>query len=137
MTDALESVAFTIDVLAKPWERATRDRRTGHYVTRRQTRSFEALVRDTAALHIGSAWRLDGMYEMHMVFDLPTYQTRDWDNLGKAISDALNGVAYHDDNQVMHASVTKRIGKIEPRVSVRLRRIGDWPVKPRRRPCST
>jgi Holliday junction resolvase RusA-like endonuclease len=129
----VESVTFTIDVLAKPWERATRDRRTGHYVTRRQTRSFEALVRDTAALRLGSGWRLDGMYEMHLRFDLPTYQTRDWDNLCKAISDALNGVAYHDDNQVMHARVTKCIDKqLVPRVTVHLRRVGDWPVKSRK-----
>jgi len=27
-------------------------------------------------------------------------KTGDWDNYGKAVSDALNGIAYHDDSQV-------------------------------------
>ena len=31
----------------------------------------------------------------------------DWDNYGKAVCDALNGVAYYDDAQVVHGSVTK------------------------------
>lgn len=34
----------------------------------------------------------------------------DWDNLGKAVSDALNGVVYVDDAQVVRASVEKLYG---------------------------
>lgn len=34
----------------------------------------------------------------------------DWDNIGKAVSDALNGVAYRDDSQVVHVTVEKRWG---------------------------
>jgi Holliday junction resolvase RusA-like endonuclease len=129
-----ETASFTIDVLAKPWQRATFDRGTGRYLTRSETRGFEKLVRDVATLRLGSAWRLDGMYEMHMLFVLPNYATRDWDNLGKAVSDALNGVAYRDDNQVISASVTKSIRPAEqPSVHVTLKRLGDWPVKQRAR----
>lgn len=32
----------------------------------------------------------------------------DWDNLGKLVSDALNGLAYSDDAQVVLATVRKR-----------------------------
>ena len=32
----------------------------------------------------------------------------DWDNIGKIICDALNGLAYKDDAQVVSASVRKR-----------------------------
>lgn len=32
----------------------------------------------------------------------------DWDNLGKAVCDALLGIAYQDDSQVVRATVTKR-----------------------------
>lgn len=129
----MESVSFTVDVLAKPWQRATINR-GGHFVTRTATRQFEKLVRDVAVLKLGSTWRLDGMYEMNMLFVLPNYATRDWDNLGKAISDALNGVAYRDDNQVVSASVTKSIRPNEqPSVHVVLKRLGDWPVKQRAR----
>lgn len=39
----------------------------------------------------------------------------DWDNVGKIICDALNGIAYHDDAQVVSATVDKRYG-VEPMV---------------------
>ena len=44
----------------------------------------------------------------------------DWDNVGKIISDALNGLAYHDDSQIVSATVEKWYS-LEPRVEVELR----------------
>lgn len=41
----------------------------------------------------------------------------DWDNIGKSVSDALNGVAYLDDSQIVDASVQKRYAS-RPRVEV-------------------
>lgn len=35
----------------------------------------------------------------------------DWDNIGKAVSDALNGVAYQDDDQVIDGRVRRRYGR--------------------------
>ena len=32
----------------------------------------------------------------------------DWDNFGKTVSDALNGIAYRDDSQVVDGRVIKR-----------------------------
>lgn len=32
----------------------------------------------------------------------------DWDNVGKLVCDALNGIAYRDDQQVVSCTVTKR-----------------------------
>lgn len=43
----------------------------------------------------------------------------DWDNLAKQVGDALNGVAYRDDAQIVVASVAKRFGRPE-RTEVRL-----------------
>lgn len=34
----------------------------------------------------------------------------DWDNIGKIVSDALNGIAYKDDAQTYDARVIKRYG---------------------------
>jgi Holliday junction resolvase RusA-like endonuclease len=46
--------------------------------------------------------------------DLPTVKP-DWDNFGKLISDALNGVVWRDDAQVIEAKVTKQYcGKLHP-----------------------
>lgn len=41
----------------------------------------------------------------------------DWDNLGKGISDALNGVAWKDDSQVYWSNVRKTYGE-NPRTEV-------------------
>ena len=46
----------------------------------------------------------------------------DCDNVAKVIADALNGMAYRDDSQVVSLSVEKRFGD-EPRVDVEIR---DW-----------
>lgn len=43
----------------------------------------------------------------------------DWDNCGKAISDALNGRAYEDDALIVDASVQKRYAS-RPRVEVHI-----------------
>ncbi|RJQ28374.1 RusA family crossover junction endodeoxyribonuclease [Candidatus Parcubacteria bacterium] len=44
----------------------------------------------------------------------------DWDNVGKIISDALNGIAYRDDSQVTDAHTRKRYSP-RPRVEVEMR----------------
>ena len=38
---------------------------------------------------------------------VPKTTKPDWDNIGKIVSDSLNGVAYLDDAQVCRATVTK------------------------------
>ncbi len=38
---------------------------------------------------------------------------KDLDNIGKAISDALNGVAYKDDRQVVDINVRRRYSRVE------------------------
>lgn len=35
-------------------------------------------------------------------------KTPDWDNLGKLVADALNGLAYRDDSLIVRAQLTKR-----------------------------
>lgn len=41
----------------------------------------------------------------------------DWDNIGKIVCDALNGIAYHDDKQVVDGQVRKFYSE-QPRVVV-------------------
>ena len=41
----------------------------------------------------------------------PITRTGDLDNLFKAISDALNGVAYDDDSQIIDATIRKFYGE--------------------------
>lgn len=44
----------------------------------------------------------------------------DADNLAKAVLDALNGILYEDDSQVVMLAVTKRYAKAEPGTTVTL-----------------
>ena len=46
----------------------------------------------------------------------------DWDNVGKIICDALNGVAWNDDAQVTQATVRKVYG-LTPMVRVEIREV--------------
>lgn len=43
----------------------------------------------------------------------------DWDNVGKIICDALNGVAFHDDAQIVDGRTIKRYSD-KPRVEVEI-----------------
>ncbi|HHV32216.1 MAG TPA: RusA family crossover junction endodeoxyribonuclease [Clostridiales bacterium] len=52
---------------------------------------------------------------------LPTKKP-DWDNIGKIITDALNGLAYGDDKQIVDATVRKFYSD-KPRVEVELEKI--------------
>lgn len=52
---------------------------------------------------------------------LPTKQP-DWDNMAKSITDALNGLAYKDDNQIVEAHVYKYFSD-DPRAEVEISKI--------------
>ena len=48
----------------------------------------------------------------------------DADNIAKIIADALNGVAYADDNQIVRMFVFKEYAEGKPYVKVKIRRLG-------------
>lgn len=48
----------------------------------------------------------------------------DWDNVGKIVCDALNGVAFHDDAQVVKASVEKVYSE-KPYLTVTIWKVGE------------
>lgn len=49
--------------------------------------------------------------------DYPHVKKPDWDNIGKIVTDALNQIAYYDDNQVFETTVKKYYSQ-NPRVEV-------------------
>lgn len=48
----------------------------------------------------------------------------DWDNVGKIVCDALNGVAFHDDAQIVDGRTIKRYADV-PRVEVVIVEVGE------------
>ncbi len=55
--------------------------------------------------------------------DIRPTKKPDWDNVGKLVSDALNGLAYHDDSSIVAAHVYKWYSD-KPRVEVEIQEIG-------------
>ena len=51
----------------------------------------------------------------------PTKKSLDVDNCGKLVADALNGVAYHDDSQIVEMAARKFYG--EPRTEIHVEKI--------------
>lgn len=112
-----------------------------HAVTPEKTVNYETLVKQLYIIeHHGK--QLEGQLQMTVraYFEIPKSKSQkqahnmsigverptkkpDWDNIGKIISDALNGLAYHDDSQIVTATVEKWYST-EPRVEVEIQEIG-------------
>lgn len=109
--------------------------RNGHTYTPDKTRDYEETVRWLYKLHGGQ--KLDGAVwvEIFANFEPPKSDSKkerarklagdapctvkpDCDNVAKIILDALNGVAYDDDNQVAHLAVSKYWREDNPGVRV-------------------
>lgn len=97
--------------------------KTGVAYTPKRTRSFETIVREVAYNKIVDV--LTGPVRMEIVFCFPRPKNKiwktkpmprewkltrpDWDNLGKSVCDALNGIAYIDDSQIVDIRIRKYI----------------------------
>lgn len=49
----------------------------------------------------------------------------DYDNHGKAVCDACNGVVYADDSQIVSCTIEKHTDKLNPRVEVEISELAD------------
>lgn len=117
-------ISFPLDtVVGKARPRVLR---SGHAYTPQSTVTAERAVRDAyrrACIETYGRHRMAGAHQpVHLTIrtERPLPKSRpksvesepdtykpDWDNLGKLVSDALNGVAYADDAQVTRAVVCK------------------------------
>ena len=117
--------------------------KNGHAYTPDKTRSYEAIVKLCAIKAMKGKKLLTGAISLSVTafFPIPKYFTKairekalsgelwhqkkpDWDNVGKIVSDALNGVVYADDAKVSHAIVEKRYSEF-PRVEVSVESSGE------------
>lgn len=112
---------FSLDIHPQPKERAREGR--GHWYTPRRTVTFESAVRNTAR-SIGLKPRLGAcVVEVTLNFKKPKsmkpdefrYHTvrPDGDNVYKAITDAMKGIAYKDDCQIVQFLVSKNYSEKE------------------------
>lgn len=101
-----------------------RHTKSGFTYTPPETRAAEKAVRDTFLETIDSSFSVPFEKEFDLRLEveafMPDLRARDWDNVGKLVSDALNKVAYRDDSQIKEAEVTISLDRKNPRTLTRL-----------------
>lgn len=115
-------IFFEVDPVPKGRPRFTR---TGHAYTPEKTAHYEARIRALYELHKGEYF--EGPIEVRLVFNMPIPKSftkkvkrlieggeyphtkkADLDNLIKSVTDAIIGVAYADDAQIVKLTAEKR-----------------------------
>ena len=91
----------------------------GHAITDPATMRAEQLV--VMAARRAKVKPLEGNLVVEIWFFRDSKRRCDWDNLAKLTCDALNGIAWDDDDQVVDAFVHKRIDREHPRTEIRIR----------------
>jgi Holliday junction resolvase RusA-like endonuclease len=123
------TVMFSVDGIPHGKGRP-RFRRTGNFVstyTDAKTKTYESLVKEAAKKAMGSSEPLETPISFYCYIRLPipkSYSKKrieaclsgsepptkkpDWDNVAKSVADAMNGVIYLDDSQIVQATITKK-----------------------------
>jgi len=124
-------VCFTVPGPVVPWQRAA-SVGTRRFTSTKQ-RSYQRTVRLVAmASRPRGPWLPSkaSRYRVDIDAYLPDERRRDLDNIAKTILDALNGVLYLDDSQVVTLLVATHIDRAEPRVVVAVREVEREQVAP-------
>ena len=134
---------YTITIPGEPVAKArARVTKAGHAYTPKRTVDYERMVQTLFHAEYGSP-KLEGalMLQLDLYFGIPKSRSKavrermqqglerpckrpDIDNCLKAVSDALNGIAYRDDSQIVGAVVQKFYSD-EPRVEIEIKKLGD------------
>lgn len=76
---------------------------------------------------------LQGEVELVVAYYRATTRRCDWDNLAKLTCDALTGIAWRDDTQIVSVHVLKCLDRVRPRTEVSIRAwspivvpVADW-----------
>lgn len=120
-------ISFTVRGKPLGWQRTGNNKKTGAIYTQQQTREHEQLIawayrqqcrsfrfppktyvdiRVLAYLKIPKSATKADRLKMISGEIRPTVKP-DWDNIGKLVADALNGIAYDDDKCIVDAMVRK------------------------------
>lgn len=99
----------------------------GHGITPAKTRQAENRVYSEFRSRFPDFKPYPGPVIILLNFWMATRQGRDWDNLAKLTTDALNGVAWVDDRQIVRSRVDKRLPDlwVVGKRGIRKRKTGD------------
>jgi len=127
----MTTYSFVVQGPPQPKQRA-RSGKGGRHYTPAATVRYESVVRAIGSLRKPPGWPMDGIYHLTVVACFADRRPRDIDNVVKAVSDALNRVAFDDDNQVVRVSAEKHVDPANPRTEVTVQWVGER-VAPKRK----
>ena len=129
-------------------------RKTGHTFTPDKTVNYETLIRELFAVKYPDHQPMTGPVWMEVVahMRIPSSKSKkvktamidglvfptvkpDADNLLKVFADAMNGLAYMDDKQIVSASVSKRYSE-RPRAEVEVKEYTEEDFNVNPQPCN-
>jgi len=96
------------------------DRYRAHAFTPPQTKAWERVVGWAARRAMDGREPLRGDLAVVLEFFRQNAIACDLDNLAKAITDALNGICYHDDRQIVEMVLYRMIDAENPRVQIQI-----------------
>jgi Holliday junction resolvase RusA-like endonuclease len=114
-------IAFVVAGDPVPWRRS-RSKGRQHFTDSKARQQAQLIA---GAARIAGATPLPGPVKLTVIAYRRTRQRCDWDNLGKLVSDALNGVCWLDDSQVDDARVIKAIDPRQPRTEVEVEALSE------------
>lgn len=99
----------------------------GHGITPAKTKAAEARIKAVYLKKYAGCKPFDDDIIMHATFYTQDRRRVDYDNLAKLVTDALNGIAYNDDSQIVKSIIYKILPStlVEGQKGVRKRRNGD------------
>ena len=111
MTSDSKEISFFVSGICVPWERAGGQgkRRFTKPRTKEWQRKVRMAVIPARMDSVGKSYPVSGPLGVTMAFGLRngTSMRADLDNLAKSVLDAMNGMAYKDDSQVVSLSARK------------------------------
>ena len=124
-TARARAIRFAVDGVPIPKARARRGA-GGRWYTPQATRAYEEAV-GVAARAAGVCQPYEGAVRLLIDLWLPDRRRRDVDNCAKSICDALNGIAYEDDSQIVELIIRRHIDRERPRAEVIVELAGPGP----------
>ena len=113
----LVGVGFWIDGVAVPKQSFRYTSKGGGYRDPRVT-AWEERVACAAKEKLAGRAMIAGDLSVQLRFYMPTRRRTDVDNLSKGVLDAIKGILFADDAQVVDLHVTKYVDRKQPRVYV-------------------
>lgn len=88
-----------------------------------KSREFKERVSWFALRARPKTWNLDGSFELDLRIYIEDGRRIDASNVLKAVEDAMNKIAYHDDAQITRLLVSQGISRDQPRIEVTVKHV--------------